>query len=91
MLELKYLENIKKFSVYNALPDTINTYNENIHSTTKFKPNFLFNIKIIHQVLENIKKSQRKNKSVKGIKINSKCLMSEIFDLKKIEQSIKIS
>ena len=85
LLELKYLENRKKFSIYNALPDAIHTYNENIHSTTKFKPNVLFNIKdskIIHQVLDNIKKSQRKNKSIEGIKINSKCLMSEIFDLK---------
>ena len=85
MLELKYLENRKKFSIYNALPDAIHTYNENIHSTTKFKPNVLFNIKdskIIRQVLDNIKKSQRKNKSIEGIKINSKCLMSEIFDLK---------
>ena len=63
MLELEFLENRKKFSIYNALPDAINTYNGNIHSTTKFKTYIVFNSKdnkLIHKVLENIRKSQKK-------------------------------
>ena len=45
LLEMKYLENKKNFTIYNILPNVIQIYNENIHSTTKYKPNFLFNIK----------------------------------------------
>ena len=62
---MKYLENKKKFSIYNASSDVIQIYNENIHSTTKYKPNFLFNLKddkVIKQVIDNIKKSQKKFK-----------------------------
>ena len=60
---MKYLENKKKFSIYNILPDVIQIYNENTHSTTKYKPNYLFNLKdakVIKQVIENIKKAKKK-------------------------------
>ena len=59
---MKYLENKKNFTIYNILPNVIQIYNENIHSTTKYKPNFLFNIKddkVIKQqiILKNLKKN----------------------------------
>ena len=85
LLEMKYLENKKNFTIYNILPNVIQIYNENIHSTTKYKPNFLFNIKddkVIKHVIDNIKKSQKKFKDNNGIKINQKCLLSEFFELK---------
>ena len=46
LLEVRYLENPKFVSIYKDLPDVINIYNENIHSSTKFKPNFCLNLKI---------------------------------------------
>ena len=60
LLEIKYLENKKKFSIYNASSDVIQIYNENIHSTTKYKLNFLFNLKHDKkQVIDNIKKKKK--------------------------------
>lgn len=74
-----------------ALPDVIKIYNENIHSITKFKTNYLFKIKdnnIIKKVLDNI---QKKIMSKYIIKINSKCLLCENYDLQgkyKVEKMI---
>ena len=86
LLEAKYLENKKKLSIYTTLPEVINIYNSNLHSSTKYKPNILFYVKdnsIIEKVLSNLKKSQNKFKnSVNSIKINSKCLLCENFVLK---------
>jgi len=42
LLENNYLENPKKFSLENALPDIVEIYNNNIHSSTKYKPVYLF-------------------------------------------------
>jgi len=59
----KYLENIKKFSIYSTLPEFINICNSNLHSSTKYKPNILFilnDISIIEKVSSNLKKSQNK-------------------------------
>ena len=92
MLENKYLENPKKFSLSLALPDIIIIYNENIHTSTKYKPNYLFSIKddnINNIVKENIKKSQKKFKCNDVIKINSKCLLCENFELKGNRISMK--
>lgn len=52
-MEAKYLENIKKFSIYSTLPEVINIYNSNLHNSTKYKPNILFflnDISIIEKV-----------------------------------------
>ena len=42
LLENNYLENPKKFFLENALPDIVEIYNNNIHSSTKYKPVYLF-------------------------------------------------
>ena len=42
LLEVRYLENPKCFSIYKDFPYVINIYNENFHTSRKFKPNFLF-------------------------------------------------
>lgn len=57
------MENAKTFSIYTSLPEVVNIYNKNKHSTTKFAPEILFkttDINIINIALENIKKSQKK-------------------------------
>lgn len=59
LLENKYLEAPKKFSIIMALPDIIEIYNNNIHSSTKLKPLIAFNLKNekeIKNVIDNIKK-----------------------------------
>ena len=64
LLENKYLENSKKFSIYKDLPDIINIYNENVHSSTKYKHNFLFNTfdkNIIKEALKHIQKTKKKS------------------------------
>lgn len=84
LLENKYLEAPKKFSIIMALPDIIEIYNNNIHSSTKLKPVFAFNLKNekeINDVIDNIKKNNRKYKSNNVIKINTKCLLSENYEL----------
>ena len=63
LLETKYLEDKKNFNINTKLPEIINIYNNNIHSTTKYKPIFLFHYKdnsIIGKVILNIKNSQKK-------------------------------
>ena len=81
LLETKYLEDPKNFNIYTVLPDIVNIYNNNIHSTTKYKPSFLFRCEdnsIIERVILNIKKSQKKFKDkINGIKPGAKCLISE--------------
>ena len=63
LLEVKYMENSKNFSIYTSLPDVLKIYNDNIHSTTKFRPIDIFGTtdkKIIKKVIANIKNSQKK-------------------------------
>ena len=48
------------------MPDELDIYNNNIHSTTKYIPNVLFNtneISIINNALINIKNSQEEYKT----------------------------
>ena len=84
LLEVKYMENSKKFSIYSCLPDVIKINNENMHSTTNYKPNDLLDVSdknIIKKVIDNIKNSQRKfKKNIDGFKINTKCLLCENFE-----------
>lgn len=86
LLETKYLEDPKNFNIYTVLPDIVNIYNNNIHSTTKYKPSFLFRCEdnsIIERVILNIKKSQKKFKDkINGIKPGAKCLISENCKIK---------
>ena len=86
LLEAKYLKDPKNFNIYTELPEIINIYNNNIHSTTKYKPSFLFNCKdnnIIEKVILNIKNSQKKFKDkINGIKPGTKCLISENCKIK---------
>lgn len=42
LIEIKYMESKKYFSIYTILPDIIEIYNNNIHSSTLFKPKELF-------------------------------------------------
>ena len=44
LLEVKYMEDSKIFSIYSCLPDVLKIYNENIHSTTNYKPKDLFDV-----------------------------------------------
>ena len=78
------MENSKKFSIYSCLPDVIKINNENMHSTTNYKPNDLLDVSdknIIKKVIDNIKNSQRKfKKNIDGFKINTKCLLCENFE-----------
>ena len=46
LLEVSYLENPKCFSIYKDLPDVINIYNENIHTTLNSNLIFCLNLKI---------------------------------------------
>ena len=68
------------------LPDCIEIYNNNIHSTIKYTPAYLFNCNdknIIENVINYIKNSQNKKKYTdNAIKNNSHCLLSNNFDLK---------
>ena len=86
LLENLFLENKKKFSLKLCLPDALNIYNKNKHSTTKFNPIELFNSQdkeIIKQAIDNIKKFQSKfrNKET-GFKVGTNVLLSENFELK---------
>lgn len=78
ILENIYLENSKLFSLEINLLDALEIYNNNIHSSTKFKPIELFrtnNIDVINLALENIKNSQKKfNKDNNGFKKSDLCL-----------------
>jgi hypothetical protein len=80
------MENAKNFSIYTCLPDVIKIYNENIHSSIKFRPSEVFiktDTNIIKKVIDNIKKSQHKFKDrIEGFKINTKCLLCENYILK---------
>ena len=65
------------------LPNALNIYNNNRHSTTKFKPSEWFDSKnknILNEALINLKKS--KKKSNEGFKGGTKCLLSENCELK---------
>ena len=88
LLETKYLEDKKNFNINTKLPEIINIYNNNIHSTKKYKPSFLFRWKdncIIEKVILNIKNSQKKFKDkINGIKPFIKCLIPENCKIKKI-------
>lgn len=80
------MESKKDFSIYTILPDIIEIYNNNnIHSSTLFKPKELFYTtekNIINIVIKNIKNSQRKNKKeIEGFKINTKCLLCDNFEI----------
>ena len=79
------MEDKKDFSIYTILPDIIEIYNNNIHSSTLFKPKELFytnDKNIINIVIKNIKNSRRKNKKeIEGFKINTKCLLCENFEI----------
>lgn len=58
-----YLENSKLFSLEINLPDSLEIYINNIHSSTKFKPIELFrtnDIDAFNLALENIKNSKKK-------------------------------
>ena len=83
LLEVKYIENSKNFSNYTILPDVLRLYNNNIHSTMKFRPNDIFgtmNKNIINKVIDNINNSQKKFKNkIEGFCINTKCLLCENF------------
>ena len=73
----------RNFFLENALPDIVEIYNNNIHSSTKYKPIYLFNTNdknIINRVVENIKKS-KKNFNDNSFKIDTKCLLCENFEL----------
>ena len=86
ILENINLENSKLFSLEINLPDALEIYNNNIHSSTKFKPIELFrtnNIDVINLALENIKNSQKKfNKNNNGFKKGCLCLICENYCLK---------
>lgn len=73
LLEIIYMKSPKKFSFYTALPEALNIYNKNYHSSTKFKTILLFKTedkKIINEAIKNIKKSQKKfQNSVNSIEI----------------------
>lgn len=53
------------------LPDCIEIYNNNIHSTTKYTPAYLFNCN-----------DKNKKNTDNAIKNNSHCLLCSNFDLK---------
>ena len=79
------------FSIYLSLPEVLNIYNNNIHSSTRYKPSMLFKTtdkKIIKDALKNIKNSQKKFKEKNNaIEPNSKCLLCTNFLVK--EKTIK--
>ena len=80
------MENSKNFSIYTSLPDVLKIYNDNIHSTTKFRPIDIFGTtdkKIIKKVIANTKNAKKKFKNkVEGFSVNTKCLLCENFILK---------
>ena len=86
ILENIYLEEPNAFSIYDALPEAVQIYNNNRHSSTKYRPNDIFFINddiILKKVIKNIKNSQKKFKnSSNSIPVNSNCLLCENFELK---------
>ena len=71
LLENKCLEAPKKFSIIMALPDIIEIYNNNIHSSTKLKPLIAFFLKNENEIkdfIDNIKKNNRKYKTIMKLK-----------------------
>ena len=80
------MENSKNSSIYISLPDVLKIYNDNIHSTTKFRPIDIFGTtdkKIIKKVIANTKNAKKKFKNkVEGFSVNTKCLLCENFILK---------
>ena len=86
ILENLYFENPKEFSLRINLPDALDIYNNNIHSTTKYKQNFLFktsDYSVINKALDNIKISQKKCKNKnKGFKKGDLCLICENYIIK---------
>ena len=65
LLEKIYLEETNTFSIYIVLSQAIQIYNNNRHSSKKYRPNDIFFITdevIIKKVIKNIKISQKKIK-----------------------------
>ena len=75
------MENSKNFSIYTSLPDALKIYNDNIHSTTKFRPIDIFGTtdkKIIKKVIANTKNAKKNLK----IKLKVLALILSVYYVK---------
>ena len=84
LLNIKYTENPKSFSIYLALPEIINIYNKMYIVQQNFPKELIkcTDVNLIREVINNIKSSQNKYKNkINSIKDNSPCLLCENYEL----------